>query len=87
MAVSLSALHAVRPLSPGRFLVLVSVRGWVDPRATVRLERLGQLKNPMTTSGIEPTTFRLVAQCLNQLRYRVTPFRIRKKGKVVPVLN
>jgi hypothetical protein len=30
------------------------------PRAIVRLEGLGHLKNPMTR-GIEPTTFRVVA--------------------------
>jgi hypothetical protein len=29
----------------------------------VRLEGLGQLKNPVTSSGIEPATFRLVAYC------------------------
>jgi hypothetical protein len=29
----------------------------------VRLEGLGQLKNPVTSSGVEPTTFRLVASC------------------------
>jgi hypothetical protein len=53
MAVRLSALRASRPLPPGRFLVLISVRGLVDPRAIVRLEGLGKLKNPVTSSGIE----------------------------------
>jgi hypothetical protein len=38
------------------FLVLISVRGLVNPIAIVWLEGLGQL-----TSGIEPTTSQLVA--------------------------
>jgi hypothetical protein len=44
MAESLSALRA------GPFL-LISVRGWVDPRAIVRLEGLGTFKKS-TSSGI-----------------------------------
>jgi hypothetical protein len=47
MAVSLSALCAGCPLPPEIFLVLISVRGSVDPRATVRLKGSGQLKNSM----------------------------------------
>jgi hypothetical protein len=45
---------------PGKFLILLSVRGWVDLRAIVLLEGLDQLKNPMTSSGFEQATFRLV---------------------------
>jgi hypothetical protein len=60
MAVRLSALSDGRPLPPGRFLVLISVTGSVDPRAIVRLEGLRHLKNPMIASGIEPATFRHV---------------------------
>jgi nitrogen regulatory protein PII len=33
----------------------------VDIKAIVRLEELGQLKNPIASSGIESMTFRLKA--------------------------
>jgi hypothetical protein len=60
MAVRLSALRAGRSLLPGRFVVLICVRGRVDPRAIVQLEGLGQLKKS-TSSGLKPATFQLVA--------------------------
>jgi hypothetical protein len=73
MAARSSALRA-DPWPPGRFLVLIPVRGRVDPRATMRLEGLCHLKTVMISSRTEPATFRLVAWCLNQLRYRVLPY-------------
>jgi hypothetical protein len=50
MAARLSALRAGHFLPPGRFLVLICVRGWVDHRAIVRLKGLGTLKKS-TSSG------------------------------------
>jgi hypothetical protein len=66
-----SALSVGPPFPPGRVLLLISVRSLYDPRAVVRLEELGHLKNPMTSSGIEPATFRFVLYCL-KLLYRVS---------------
>jgi hypothetical protein len=75
MAVRLSSLTC-GPLPPRIFLVLISVRGRVDPRTTVRLEGLDQLKNPVNSSGIEPATF---LACSVVLQVTTIPHRDRKK--------
>ena len=71
-AVRLSALRTGRLYPQEIFLILIYVRDFVDPMATVRLEGLCQWQIPMTPLGIEPATFH-TNKCLKVFEQTTVP--------------
>ena len=70
----LSALRTGRFLPPrkhSRYSFLLEAESTPGPQCGQK-----DYVNEMTPSGIEPATFWLVAQCLNQLRHRGPPKQV-----------
>lgn len=55
------------PAPKGRFVVLITVKSWVNPQGHGRLEGIGQLRNQRPHWESNPGTWQLVAWCLIQL--------------------
>jgi len=92
--VRLSALHiGSRYPSQDIFLVLISVRGWVNTRVIVWPEGLCQWKNTMTPSGIGPCTqpfklrYRLDHVCPWARPHLRTCIRTRRKTSPAQSMN
>jgi hypothetical protein len=74
------ATCAPKEISP----IIFSIRCWVNPRDMQR-EGINQIKIPLIPSGIRAATFRLVAQCLNQLRRGL--FKLNNNYSVHNIVN
>jgi len=66
------ALNTGRLYPQEIFLVLIFLRGWVNPRVIVRPEEKNE-KPQLHHRESNPRLIWLVAQCLKQLRHRVLP--------------
>jgi hypothetical protein len=58
MVARLSALRAGHPLIPGRFLVLISIRGWVNPQGNISA---GKIRSDEKSSDIRNWTHNFLA--------------------------
>ena len=80
MKVVRSVLRTCRLYPQELILLLIFVRGWVDPRTVAWQEKL---KIPVPQSEIKPATFRLLAQYINRLRHRVPQAKILQSFKLL----